>query len=200
MRLLLLAISPILLTACMGGGGGGGDVSQPQTEIEMLRGEADRLRSAFGANSPTPSINIPPSGSVMYEGIATLGFFTESARGDGIGGDMMLDVDFAENGVTGQIDNFYSRDGDAREGQLALTNGQVVRVSDGALITADVAGNVDIVAGPKDLDGTLTGVFVGENVDYVGGTIDVAFPLTLGGDGGVVDVDVDGSFIVEKRN
>ncbi len=199
MRAFLLLTVPLALFGCVGGGTGLSETSQPPTEIEILRNEAARLSAAVSAVDPTAPMDVPTSGSVTYTGLATFGFFAESSNGDGVGGDMSVEVDFADDEVTGQIDDFYSRDGDAREGQLNLSDGQLIRVSGGAILAANVSGTLDIVSGVKDLDGTLTGAFAGEDADYIAGSIDVSYPLQLGGGGGVIDVDLDGGFIVEKQ-
>jgi hypothetical protein len=199
MRPILLITIPLLLSACVGGGSGSSESNQPLSEIEVLRNEAARLSEAVSELDPTSPMDVPTSGNITYTGLATLGFFTESSGGDGVGGDMSVEVDFADNEVTGQISNFYSRDGDAREGQLNLSDGQLLRISDGVILAANVSGTLEIIGGAKDLDGSLAGAFVGEDADYVAGAIEVSYPLELAGGGGTVDVDLDGGFIVEKQ-
>lgn len=186
----------LTLAAC----GGSSSSSDPVlSEIEVLRNEAARLVREVEARDPTVPSYTPPGGSLDYSGIATFGVLTESSQGDGVGGDMTLSVDFAGNGVTGQIDNFISRDGDAREGLMTLSNGQVVRTTEGILIGADVSGTLDILGGVKELDGGLAGAAVGEEAEYISGVIETSFPFELAGGGGVVPVSVDGGFIVESQ-
>lgn len=188
----------VALAACGGGSSTSGE--DPElSEIEILRNEASRLAAAVDARDLTDPGYTPPGGSIDYAGIATFGFLTESINGDGVGGDMTLSVDFAGNDVTGEIDNFVSRDGDAREGSMILTNGQVVRTTEGILIGADVSGTLDIVGGVKELNGALAGVAVGEEAEYVSGVIETTYPLELSGGGGTVDVEIDGAFIVESQ-
>lgn len=198
MRYSITLSALLWLVAC--GGSSGGTSSNPVlTEIDLLRIEAERLSQAVAGRELTDPSFVPPGGSLDYSGIATFGFFTESSRGDGVGGDMTVSVDFAGNTATGQIDNFISRDGDARAGTMTMSNGQLVRLPDGIAMIADLSGTLEIIGDVKALDGSLTGAFVGADADYISGAIETSFPLELGGDGGIVDVDVNGGFIVESQ-
>lgn len=192
-----MKLTAFLALAACGGSSGGSD--PVLSEIELLRIEAGRLSQEVSALELTAPDFTPPVGDYEYSGIATFGFLTESSQGDGVGGDMSLSVDFVGSDASGQIDNFISRDGDAREGLLIVNNGQLIRTPQGIAMTADVSGTLDILSGVKQLDGDLVGGFVGDDADYIRGSITTSFPLQLAGDGGIVDVSVDGAFIVEQQ-
>lgn len=193
----LIKLSAFLALAACGGSSSGSD--PVLSEIELLRIEAGRLDQEVRALELTPSNFTPPPGAYEYSGIATFGFLTDSIQGDGVGGDMTISVDFGDSEASGQIDNFISRDGEAREGLLLITDGQLVRTVEGIGMGANVSGTLDIVSGVKDLSGTLVGGFVGEEGEFMRGAIETSFPFELPGDGGIVDVSVDGGFIVEQQ-
>lgn len=198
MRLKISSISLIMLAAC-GGGEGSGIQVEPLTPIEILRIEAQRLTDAVDGLSATAPSVVPDSGGATYSGIGTFAYLPESSLGDGVGGNMTIDVSFADDEVTGQIVNFYSRDGDAREGLITLSNGQIVRTTDGVAVVADVSGTLEILSDVRDLNGDLAGAFLGESGDYVSGLIHTQSSFTLPGDGGVVPMTINGAFILEQQ-
>lgn len=198
MRLQISSISLIMLAAC-GGGEGSGIQVEPLTPIEILRIEAERLAGEIDGLSATAPSAVPDSGGSTYSGIGTFSYLPESSLGDGVGGDMTIDVSFAHDEVTGQIGNFYSRDGDAREGLITLTNGQIVRTTSGVAVVADVSGTLEILSDVRDLDGELAGAFLGATGDYIAGFIETESPFILPGGGDVVSLEIDGAFILEQQ-
>lgn len=193
----LIKISAFFALAACGGASSGSD--PVLSEIELLRIEAGRLSQEVRALELTPTDFTPPPGAYEYSGIATFGFLADSIQGDGVGGDMTMRVDFGDSEASGQIDNFISRNGESRQGLLIISDGQLVRTVEGIGLGANVSGTLDIISGVKDLDGILLGEFVGEEGEFISGAIETSFPFELPGDGGIVDISVDGGFIVEQQ-
>lgn len=194
---LFIPVALVALSACGGSSTGLKATFEPVTPVQSLRAEVDRLSSEIDTSNVTRGEAIPERGTASFSGVAAFGFLVESSLGDGVGGEMTLDVNFANNTLSGDVDNFYSREGDAREGLLTISNGRMLRTESGALMTANVAGQLDIVSGVKELEGEMAGSFSGDTPEHAAGVIELVHQFQLPGEGPIVPVTYEGGFVLE---
>ena len=175
MKTFYLSLPAIaLLAACGGGSTGVGNAPQFTTldgavdELGFFIDKAERL-------DPTPVANLPTSGSAEYEGVFSLGRIFERFPNDPnpqldnpLVGEVDLDVNFAQNTVTGDADNFFGENG-AVSGQLAITAGQIDRSGPDLFWDAEVNGNLPINGAQRTVEGDVFGGFSGNRSQFIGG-------------------------------
>lgn len=196
-----VVVFALLVAGCGGSetgfSGGTTYVSPPKQPIEILREEALRLAAEIQAVDPTPGAGTPDVGTAQFDGIATFGILAESSLGEGIGGDIVLLVNFADDSFVGRINGFYSRDGDAREGAFTITDGFIGRGSEGVLLGANLEGSLEILSEVRDFDGGMLGAFAGETAQYAGGQILIESEFEVPSTD-LLPLSVEGAFLVER--
>ena len=207
MMIPTLAGAAFVLTACGGAETSGSNLGTtfagstapaPISPIQELRDEAARLESAVAGLVTTSAADLPATGSARFTGIATFGILVDSPGGVGVGGDLEMTVGFAEGSLTGTIDNFYSRNGDARQGSLTLVNGFVTDSIDTVVVGATIEGTLDLLGGdPTEVSGGLFGPMIGDDGDFIGGQ--TALELVTNLPEPQVPVRFEGAFIAERE-
>lgn len=187
---ILALVAATALTAC--GGTGTPVVTNDPTPADRLSFTeiADISADIFDGledETATPKNFVPTAGRATYAG-AVGGDLSVDGNTTDIAAVMEMDVDFATDRVGGLIGNFVTRAGDDIDGTLALRGGNLNRVSNSreVAIFSDVDGTLRSAAGERiDVDARLVGGFAGDNVEYVGATIDG--DIFVDGRRGVID-------------
>lgn len=217
-----------LLSACGGGSTGSSNFSASQaiipddgvfsTYTEGLEYVFDGRTEASNAG-PTSSVDVPIAGMADYRGAMFLGQRVSDGRVvDAVVGEMTLEINLGEDTFSGGADDFIGIDGTAREGEMTISNGTLLRNdgifdSAGAVaVTADVKGSIEFglvpLAGqerlPRELSGTLAGAFAGPDAQFLSGLVNVASQLELAetGDGAgptVIDIPLEGAFLLRPE-
>lgn len=149
----------LLLPAC--------EALEGDNDIDDINDQTATLDELIDTLDPTPVGAMPLSGSARYEGTAFVDYTYEGGNTDRVGGEMVLDADFAQAAVSGRIDSVASDDFGSLDGKLDITNGAI----SGNGFTADVDGEVGNFLADVRVDGTMTGGFLGDDAQAVSGGI-----------------------------
>jgi len=138
-----------------------------ENDIDDINDQTATLDELIDTLDPTPVAAMPLSGTARYEGTAFVDYTYEGGNDDRVGGELVLDADFAQAAVTGRIDGVASEDFGSLDGKLDITNGAI----SGNGFTADVDGAVGNFLTDVRVDGTMTGGFLGDDAQAVSGAI-----------------------------
>lgn len=197
MREILLGFFALaILSAC---GGGSTSNPPPLTGINALRAETSRLATIGETLDVTPADSVAVTGRAEFQGVLAVGLLPDSYGGIGLGGDMTMGVDFDTGDVTGEVVDFYSRDGEALDGALALSNGAAFAFADGVFVGAEVSGDLEIYGEVKDVEGIIAGGVAGDGGEIVAGLVELDYDWQLPGDGPIITTTLEGGFIVERQ-
>lgn len=160
----------LLLTAC-GGGGGDGPRSPAEVARDFSRNgaRAAQIAAATAAMSQTPVAAMPTGGRAEYDGVVGMAFGAApgSIAVATMVGDLDLDADFATNRITGELDDFDTRDGRELNGALRVSNGRI----SGSTFSGDISGNLGGRGRvPGAVNGTISGEFRGADAGAIEGT------------------------------
>lgn len=134
--------------------------------------EGVRLAQVASALDPTPPLAAALQGSAAYEGVIAIETRTVSSVLDRLDGDFSLSVNFDNNTVVGQADEFYAQDtGRRTSGFLVFSNGTILKGDDNALLSADFSGNLMLSDEVRDVEGAIFGLFAGENGQLLSGNL-----------------------------
>jgi hypothetical protein len=167
----IIAFLPVLLLIGCGGGG----TSEPlETPYDQISGTYSQLARENDINNLTPLENLPQgpdAGSAAYSGYVMLS--VANAPISGIAGDIQVNVDFATTGVSGHASGFYSDDG----ANLTVVDANAVPVAADEIPFAggfnmdnrpDYPINFDLIGNLMTNDGTVIGIDVAMNGDFIG--------------------------------
>lgn len=165
--ILVAAGSVSLLAACSGGGGGGND--NPSTEYSQDAARAGNVISSTASLTRTSAASMPTVGRAEYDGVVGMAFGSAPASlADAqMLGDLDLDANFSRGTITGEMDDFNTRNGREINGELRLTNGKI----SGSKLSAGVSGN--LTGGNKSpgaVNGSVNGEFLGNGASAVRGS------------------------------
>lgn len=137
------ALPALLTVGCLSACGDLQDALEFQDDFDEFRDRRDSLL----ARSNTAYLAVPDTGSRTYTGEASLGAGTEDA-GIVLVGDASITIDFGNQTVAGQLENFGGFDNEENYSDYS-----------GALILqSGILGSTN----PNDVDGQLTGTLRGE--------------------------------------
>lgn len=163
-------IALLSLAACSGGSGGDGvagdgeDVVAPDPAPEL--GFQERLAAA----DVTPSADLPVTGTAVFDGLFQVAVGTDVDNPlSSASGDARLDVDFADNSLTGVANNFVDQDGDQISGSVNFENGVIDRSLANATIVTETSGSIALDTGDTAFDQQLAGGFFGETGEFIQG-------------------------------
>lgn len=161
----LSIIGVITLTAC-----GGGSSSSSSSSIDNLADPGLALAEQLSSMPATAALDMPVSGSALYEGYAAYSVETSNPAqilsDPGTVSEIEIRADFASSIISGNATNFQNYDGVQMEGSLGITNGSVV----GATLSADIGGTLTENGVPIRYDGEIQGGFLGQNAEAIAGT------------------------------
>jgi len=159
----LAAVAVLGMAACSGGGG---IVNDEIVEVEPELGFQERLAAA----PVTLSGDLPISGDAEFNGIfqVAVGIDVDNPQSAAVG-DAQLNVDFANNSLSGSASNFIDQDGDAVTGTVGFDNGIIGRDQANATVTTDTSGSINLDTGATAFDQQLTGGFFGPTGDIIQG-------------------------------
>ena len=187
-----------LLSAC--GGGSTSNTPLPSVSgIDAIKAETTRLENMAQTLDVTPASSAALSGRADFEGVLALGIHSEFSHGIGMGGDLTVSIDFETGELSGDANNFFSREGDAVEGSLTLSDGQTDEVDDGVLLTADLAGSLEVYGVMRSMDGILIGTSAGDNGELIAGLVAVEYEYQLPAGGPIVPSRLEGGFLAERQ-
>lgn len=178
MKRISTSICSLLLLAACGGGSTGGSNAPAFTSTQGAVDELEFFLDEVEQLGPTPAEVIPTSGSARYEGVFSLAQTVSLFPGDPnpslrnpMIGELGLNVDFADNTVSGNADNFFGGEG-AVAGALTISDGEVLRTDVGVLFDGDVSGQLGFGSVQRDVDGAIFGFFIGENAEFPSGSFE----------------------------
>ncbi|KJZ20394.1 hypothetical protein [Loktanella sp. S4079] len=187
LRTVLIVLVTLIFAAC-GGGGGGGDETEPEPQpadprIARLAAYGTLQSHILGDDGEagmdvSPASAVPDSGTMNFSGFATLRAETSGAHLV-LYGDAVLSVDFATGTADGSMDQFF---GTSPEGAIVDYDGVLSMTgrSDEGSLTLDYDGALSHSSHALELEGTMTGDFVG---DPVGGIVAADYDAGLNYDG-----------------
>ena len=179
-RVSLPILALCSLAAC---GGGGGSESRPSFE-ELSAGET-AMATRIDALDATETM--PTTGSTIYNGYLNV---STSVGGD-ILGEITMNADFDDNGITGTASNFADANGGLYDGSVGL-NGTI----SGNGFSGGLAGTLtdqddELLA----VTGEIDGGFLGANAEAI--SAEVEGTINWSGDPGN-PIGFEGGFIAER--
>ena len=189
----LVGLGAMLLAGC---GGGGGSDDPPPTYNEL---QTQLAQTEMAAVTPFATTLLPDTGTGIYEGV-----ISPNSEGSSFNfqGQMVMEINFAGNTVTGRAENFRLPGDELLQGTLKL-NPQALPQNNAAVITGSFAA------------GTLTGQSVtyditslSYNAEFFEPSGDVIAGETTGfvdvtnasGVGNMTDVLIEGTMGLERQN
>lgn len=134
------------------------------------------LLVAIGGETETPFVDLPPSGTVNYQGLAGVSL-EDGPVEDTFVGTFDLDANFATNTIAGSASDFVAIEqtgmgfdvvatGDVG-GSLSISNGQILDNAGDAVFMADVTGDLQDGDRTVGISTMLDGEFFGPGAEYV---------------------------------
>lgn len=184
----IAVISAGFLAAC-GGSGSGGSLS-----YQALVDDGDRLRARLEPVEER-SETVPTTGRATYTGVAAYGLspMAEDYLDDpAVVSRVTLDADFADETISGRLDNFRSKEAEI-SGSVDMLDGKIHHDGPGrGWLGADLAGSLAVNGESTEIVGELYGYFFGDNADVIKGDLDGILD-------GNEDMPVYGIFGAERR-
>ena len=156
----------VFLTAC-GGDGDGRD--NPVADYAEDSAKASRIIARTNALTQTSAASMPVTGRAEYDGVVGMAFggAPASLQNAEMIGDLDLDANFGAGTITGEMDDFNTRDGRELRGELRLSNGAIR----GSGFSANAGGTLTGGASaPGRVDATIGGEFLGEGASALSGS------------------------------
>lgn len=182
--LFAAAGSLVVFAAC---GGGGGEDDSPASEYSQDAARAGSVISSTASMNRTSVASMPTTGRAEYDGVVGMAFggAPGSLANAQMLGELDLDANFANGTVTGEMDDFNTKDGQRINGELRLTNGAI----SGSRLSAGVSGNLTGgTTSPGAVTGSVDGEFLGNGASAVRGT---GSATSTGGQLGIVFIGVE---------
>lgn len=161
-----MMLGGVMALAACGGGGGGDD---PVAEYAQDAARAERIVNATNQLSGTSVATMPVRGRAEYDGIVGLAFGGAPAsieRADMIG-ELDLEADFGAGTISGEMDDFNTRDGRELEGELRIRDGRITGSGFSGTATGSLTGSP---GAPGAIDASISGDFLGSDADAITGT------------------------------
>ncbi|MGP9804113.1 transferrin-binding protein-like solute binding protein [Paracoccus sp. NSM] len=166
------------LAACSGSGGS----DNPVAEYAEDAARAERIIDDTERLNGTSAAAMPVRGRAEYDGVVGLAFGGAPAsleRAEMIG-ELDLDADFGTGTISGEMDDFNTRDGRKLEGELRISDGRITGSGFSGATSGALTGGSDA---PGRIDATFSGEFLGSDADAIAGT---GSGISAGGNVGLV--------------
>lgn len=141
----------------------------------------EALQEENRSRTRTAMADLPPSGSATYTGFAQVisDRSVIPTTGTELVGKARLEVGFAGTGsMTGTIDDFDDN-GTDYGGSLTVSGGEISAGPNGPQVQSAVSGTLTNGGASYDVDGNITGGFLGPDGEYLNGFDDIT--VTSGG-------------------
>lgn len=155
----------VFLTAC--GGGDGGD--NPVADHAENSAKVSRIIASTSALAQTSAASMRVTGRVEYDGVVGMAFggAPASLQTAEMIGDLDLDANFGAGTITGEMDDFNTRDGRELQGELRVTNGTI----SGSEFSGNAGGTLTGGASaPGRVNATIGGEFTGQGASALAGS------------------------------
>ena len=168
-KVLIAALLFGPLTACS-------DVESDGPSFAGYTNEGDTLAAEIDALPYTDPASLPTTGSAQYNGVMDLvmGRDTDDPA-SALAGDLMLDVSFAENSISGSVTDIVDRNNDRYRGSLNVEDVSFNRDTNpnfDPTYEAVLSGNVIAPTGADwDVDAGMEGDFFGSDHSHTGGEV-----------------------------
>lgn len=173
-----------------------GGSSSGQGPLQDALEEAESLLAFVNPLGVTPTADLPMSGSATYDGFIA---FSGVGVDESFIGDLSLDVNFANNSISGSATDFLDNSENAYTGTLVVDGGAIDRSADpqtDVQFDADIGGTLADGGASRTIDGELKGYFVGSNQSAVVGSVS---GTVGGGASGTATIDEDNSGFIARR-
>lgn len=155
----------VTVAGCGGGAAEKADLNRtrPPGDFGALETEAAQLHATWDTVSFTNPATLPMSGRAQYNGVVQMDV-QQGARRTSMNGDMQLNVNFANQKISGRANNFVDQSDNAYSGTLSVSNSVMDRGADptsGFTYLTDLKGRLTGNGQTLDIDAGLSGDFRG---------------------------------------
>ncbi|MEL6571604.1 MAG: hypothetical protein AAFQ64_08095 [Pseudomonadota bacterium] len=163
-----MALAGLLICAVSACGGSNTSSEFDLESYDAIAAQGDALALEIGTAQPTPLADLGSVGAATYKGALFLN--VPSAPTIAVLGEARLNVDLTNGTVDGVAGNFFTLIEEPAAGLLTFSNGQVSGTTQ-ANLSADVSGEIAFEDTSRVIDATLSAAVIGEEGDYVSGTV-----------------------------
>lgn len=201
-RFVASLIALTALSAC-GGASTGVPFVAGTNSYQATYAEGFRISELARALDTTPAAAAALQGRASYSGIIGIELAGVSTTIDRVDGDLSLDVNFADETLSGSANDFYSQLNGSVAGALTITEGVLAEDDVQKGMLAEFEGELELSRVMRDVSGLLIGEFRGGDARTLTGSVFGSYPITVTPGSALDGLNVDritfeGGFVTER--
>ena len=199
----LMSVGVLIAVSGCGGASTGESFASVTNTHRATYAEGVRISDLAREYETTPADAPALQGSAVYKGVMAIELPGVSTTIDRVDGDLTLEIDFAEDVISGFASDFHSALNGPVVGEVAIVDGIIVDDTDQKRMLAEFEGDVELARVVREVSGLLVGEFRGDEGQTLTGGAFGTFPVTAPPSSPLSVLNVDrlsfeGGFVTER--